>query len=168
MWKHVINYKNKSKHSVAQTVKHLPTTRETQVWSLGQEDPLEKELATTPVLLPGKSHGWRSVVGYSPWGHKELDTTERLHSLHSLTRTHREGNGEKTWPQTCTWTISNRPPLDTKHRVTPSKKQSFTFWFLLVCSVLIWKWKSLSRIGSFRPHGLYSSWNSPGQNTGVG
>ena len=30
----------------------------------------------TPVLLPGKSHGWRSVVGYSPWGHKELNTTE--------------------------------------------------------------------------------------------
>ena len=30
----------------------------------------------TPVLLPGKSHGQRSVVGYSPWGRKELDTTE--------------------------------------------------------------------------------------------
>ena len=33
----------------------------------------------TPVFLPGKSHGWRSLVGYSPWGHKELDTTEHLH-----------------------------------------------------------------------------------------
>ena len=33
----------------------------------------------TPVLLPGKSHGWRSLVGCSPWGHEELDTTERLH-----------------------------------------------------------------------------------------
>ena len=33
----------------------------------------------TPVLLPGKSHGSRSLVGYSPWGCKELDTTERLH-----------------------------------------------------------------------------------------
>ena len=31
------------------------------------------------VLLPGKSHGWRSLVGYSPWGHKESDLTERLH-----------------------------------------------------------------------------------------
>jgi len=30
----------------------------------------------TPVLLPGKSHGWRSLVGCHPWGHKELDTTE--------------------------------------------------------------------------------------------
>ena len=30
----------------------------------------------TSVLLPGKSHGWRSMVGYSPWGRKESDTTE--------------------------------------------------------------------------------------------
>ena len=33
----------------------------------------------TPVLLPGKSHGRRSMVGFSPWGREELDTTERLH-----------------------------------------------------------------------------------------
>ena len=33
----------------------------------------------TPVLLPGKPHGWRSLVDYSPWGRKELDMTERLH-----------------------------------------------------------------------------------------
>ena len=33
----------------------------------------------TPVLLPGKSHGWRSLVGCSLWGHEESDTTERLH-----------------------------------------------------------------------------------------
>ena len=33
----------------------------------------------TPVLFPGKPHGWRSLVGYSPWGRKESDTTERLH-----------------------------------------------------------------------------------------
>ena len=36
----------------------------------------------TPVLLPGKSHGQRSLVGCSPWGRKELDTTERLHFFH--------------------------------------------------------------------------------------
>ena len=35
----------------------------------------------TPVLLPGKFHGWRSLVGYSPSGHKESDMTERLHFL---------------------------------------------------------------------------------------
>ena len=37
----------------------------------------------TPVLLPGKSHGWRSLVGCSPWGCQESDTTERLH-FHTL------------------------------------------------------------------------------------
>ena len=36
----------------------------------------EKEMAPTPVFLPGESHGQRSLMGYSPWGHKELDTTE--------------------------------------------------------------------------------------------
>ena len=37
---------------------------------------LEKAMAPTPVLLSGKSHGQRSLVGYSPWGREELDTTE--------------------------------------------------------------------------------------------
>jgi len=46
----------------------------------------------TPVLLPGKSHGRRSLVGSSPWGHEESDTTERLHFHFSLSGTG-EGNG---------------------------------------------------------------------------
>ena len=33
----------------------------------------------TPILLPGKFHGWKSLVGYRPWGRKESDTTEQLH-----------------------------------------------------------------------------------------
>ena len=44
-------------------------------------DTLEKEMASHASTLPGKSHGQRSLVGYSPWGRKELDMTERLHSL---------------------------------------------------------------------------------------
>ena len=64
---------------VAQMVKHLSTMQETWVRSLGREDPLEKEWQPTPVLLPGKSHGQRSLVGYSPSGRKESDMTERLH-----------------------------------------------------------------------------------------
>ena len=55
---------------VAQRLKRLPGMQETWVRSLGQEDPLEKEIA---VLLPGESHGGRSLVGYSPWGRKESD-----------------------------------------------------------------------------------------------
>ena len=46
----------------------------------------------TPVLLPGKSHGWRSLVGYSPWGREESDTTEWLHFHFSLLCIG-EGNG---------------------------------------------------------------------------
>ena len=46
----------------------------------------------TPVLLPGKSHGRRSLVGCSPWGRKESDPTERLHFHFSLSCTG-EGNG---------------------------------------------------------------------------
>ena len=60
-------------------VKCLSAMQETRVRSLGQEDPLEKEMATTPVLLPEKFHGLRSLVGYSPWGRKESDMTEQLH-----------------------------------------------------------------------------------------
>ena len=47
-------------------VKNLPAMQEMWVQSLGQEDPLEEEMATTPVFLPGKSHGRRSWVGSSP------------------------------------------------------------------------------------------------------
>ena len=46
----------------------------------------------TPVLLPGQSHGWRSLVGCSPWGREESDTTERLHFHFSLSCIG-EGNG---------------------------------------------------------------------------
>jgi hypothetical protein len=46
-------------------VKNSPAMQETRVRSLGQEDPLEKEMATTPVLLPEKSHEQRSLEGYS-------------------------------------------------------------------------------------------------------
>ena len=53
-------------------VKNLPAKQTTQVWSLGGEDPLGKEMATHS----RKSHGQRSLAGYSPWDHRV--TTERL------------------------------------------------------------------------------------------
>ena len=65
-------------------VKNLSAKQEMQeiwVWSLGWEDPLEEEMQPTPVFLPGESHWQRSPVGYSPWDHKELDTTE-IYILH--------------------------------------------------------------------------------------
>ena len=64
---------------VAQRLNCLPAMKESWVRSLGREDPLEQEMATTAVFLPGESHGGRSLVGYSPPGCKESDTTELLH-----------------------------------------------------------------------------------------
>ena len=43
--------------------------------------PWGRKWQSTPVFLPGKSRGQRSLIGYSPWGRKELDMTERLHYL---------------------------------------------------------------------------------------
>ena len=60
--------------------KNLPSLQETGVQSRGGEDPLERKWQRTPIFLPGKSHGQRSLVGHSPWGHKESDTTEKLSS----------------------------------------------------------------------------------------
>ena len=64
---------------VAQIVKHLPAMQETWVRSLGCEDPWRRKWHPTPVPLPGKSHGQRSSIGYSPWGRQESGTTEPLH-----------------------------------------------------------------------------------------
>ena len=63
---------------VAQMVKHLPTMWETPVRSPSWEDPLEKELVAHSSILAGKSHGRRSLAGYSQWSHRESNTTEQL------------------------------------------------------------------------------------------
>ena len=61
--------------------------------------PWRRQWHPTPALLPGKSHGQRSLVGYSPWGREDLDTTERLHFYFSLSCIG-EGNGN---PLQCSW-----------------------------------------------------------------
>ena len=64
-------YKNRSS-LIAHLVKNLPAMQETWVRSLGQEDPLEKEMTTHS---SGESHGQRSLAGYSPWGRKSRNIT---------------------------------------------------------------------------------------------
>ena len=59
---------------MAQTVENLPATQETQIGSLGHEDPLEKGMAIHSSILAWRIP-WRSLAGYSPWGHKEWDKT---------------------------------------------------------------------------------------------
>ena len=57
-------------------VKNLPAVQTTRVQSLGQEDPLEKKMATHSSVLAREFCGQRSLAGYSPWGSKESETTE--------------------------------------------------------------------------------------------
>ena len=74
--------------SVIKNLLAMQVMQKTQVQSLGQEDPLVEEIAThSSILAREKSHGQRSLVGYSPQGCKELDMTERLNT-HTHTHTH--------------------------------------------------------------------------------
>ena len=63
---------------MSQMVMDLPALQETWFDLWAGEIPWRREWLPTPVLLPGESHGQRSLVGYSPWGCQESDTTERL------------------------------------------------------------------------------------------
>ena len=76
---------------VFQVAQNLPAKQETRVRSLGEEDYLEKGIPTS-VFLPWNSwefHGQRSLVGYSPWGHKESDMTDYYLKLSDWTTTTR-------------------------------------------------------------------------------
>ena len=62
---------------VTQTVKNPPAIQETWVQSLGWQDPLKEGMAThSSILAWSNLHGQKSLVGYSPWGRKESDSTE--------------------------------------------------------------------------------------------
>ena len=96
---------------VAQTVKCLPTIRETgfnpwvrKIW--------RRKWQPTPVFLLGKSHGWRNLVGYSPWGHKASDTTEQLHFHFNITpkdgrtvRSKKKNNLLSATPSSIRWRV---------------------------------------------------------------
>ena len=73
---------------------------ETQVQSLGGDDPLEKEMATHSSILAWRTPWTEEPDGYSPWGYKELDTIEQLSThthahthTHTHTHTHKQRNG---------------------------------------------------------------------------
>ena len=69
-----------------QMVKRLPVMREPGFNLWVRKIPCRRKWQPTPKLLPGKFHGWRSLVGYRPWDRKELDTTEQLHWFTGRTR----------------------------------------------------------------------------------
>ena len=71
---------------MAQTVKNLLAMKETRVPSLAEEDPLGRGRVPSPIFLPRESRRQRGPMGYSPWGRKESDTTERLTLSQSCSR----------------------------------------------------------------------------------
>ena len=66
------------KYVIAQLVKNLPAMQETRFDPWVGKILWRRAWLPSPVLLPRESHGQRSLTGYSPWGHKEADTTEQL------------------------------------------------------------------------------------------
>ena len=88
--------------------------------------PWRRKWQSTPVFLPGESHGWRSLVGYSPQGGKESDTTERLH----LTSPHEPKSVDglcavclvtQSYPTLCDH-MDCGPPGSSVHGDSPGKK----------------------------------------------
>ena len=84
IWKHQFLSTRPSLDFLCGSVKNLPTMQETLSNPWVRKIPWRRAWQHTPVFLPGESHGQRSPAGYSPWGHKELDATERLTYTHSL------------------------------------------------------------------------------------
>ena len=70
-------------HSCTNTHSQTQPDRKLCTYCFHRRHRLGRQQHPTPVLLPGKSHAWRSLVGCSPWGREELDTTEQLH-FHAL------------------------------------------------------------------------------------
>ena len=108
---------------MVQTVKRLPTMQEAWV----EKIPWRRKWQPTPILLPGKSHGQRSLVSYSPRGHKELGMTERRHflSMHThkcIKQTLTDLRGEKK-SNTKIVEDSNTTLLSTGRLSTPKIKK---------------------------------------------
>ena len=102
----------------------------------------ENAMQPTPVLLPGKSHGQRSLVGCIPWGRVELDTTEWLHFHFSLSRIG-EGYGN---PLQCSWLENPRDGGD---------------WWAAVYGVAQWSESGSVVSDSLWPHGLSMEFSRP-------
>ena len=87
--------------------------QETQVGSLGCQDPLEKEMATHSRILAfllGRSHGQRNLVGYSPWGSEELDSTERLNNS-NLSKDSISGGAQESCDLALAWLSFGTSPI---------------------------------------------------------
>ena len=127
---------------VAQTVKRLQCGRPRFEPWVGKI-PWRRKWQSTPGLLPGKSHGQRSLVGYSPWGRKESDTTERIH----FTSLHYPGGagGEESF---CQCRRCKRRRVDFLGQEDPLEEGMANF-----SSILAWKISWTVQPGGLQPMG---------------
>ena len=109
---------------------HLPMqkTQDTWVWSLGQEDPLEKEMAPHSTILVLKSHGQRSLVGYSPWGHRELDTTEWLSTYIHI-------DTVPNWKYISRWVVERKKSNEDSNSLTRNDSSVSSNWSDITFSI---------------------------------
>ena len=109
--------------------------KETWVGSLGLEDPLEEEMATHSSILPGKSHGQRSLVGYSLRGRRESDATECAHTAHVINHINTQPNAHSfvcpSWISKF-YTCSSFPCFF--HLTVYSGAYSVAAWRVIPCS----------------------------------
>ena len=111
-----------------------------QNWSVGYYS-LVKQWHSTPVLLPGKSHGQRSLVGCSPWGLEESDTTERLHfHFHALEKEMATHSSVLAWRSPGTGEPGG-PPSMGSHRVRHHWSDLAAAIFILDHGLPPGKWK---------------------------
>ena len=129
----------------------LDLTGKQDIYSPPELEIRRRQWNPTPVLLPRKSHGWRTLVGYSPWGCTESDMTERLHFYFSLSCIG-EGNGN---------------PLQCSCLENPRDGGA---WWAAVCGVAqSWAWLnqlSSSSSSRTRDHLLKNCVVVQGQNSG--
>ena len=81
---------------------YLPMQETQEMWVVSwvKKIPWRRTWQRTPVFLPGKSHGQKSLAGYSPWGFKESDTTEHTHTIR---------NKHKYYPFPCKYSGKLKP-----------------------------------------------------------
>ena len=94
-WGHKVRHDGVTKHKesvkaslMVQMVKNPPQCSSPGFDPRVGQIPWRREWLPTPVFLPGKCHGQRSLVGYSPWGRRESDKTELLTYIHTHTQAH--------------------------------------------------------------------------------
>ena len=123
-------------------VKNLPAKKETWIWSPGEEDPLEKEMATHSSILSGKSRGQRDLVGYRPQSQKRAGHDFRLNSKQCCVRL------------LSKWTKRLKGILNVNSWFATIAEAPWQHPYQVLFKLCL-KWSGVKVAQSLQPHGLY-------------